>query len=145
MAEGEDLPQLVVIDGGRGQLGFALEALMELGIADQVYIVGLAKRMEEVIVPGDPLPLFLDRNSSSLRVLMQIRDEAHRFGITHHRNRRSKEQTVSALRSIPGVGEKTEQKLLRHFKSLKKIKEASLEEITAVVGPKLASLIRSTE
>ena len=145
MAEGEDLPQLIVIDGGRGQLGFALEALMELGIADQVYVVGLAKRMEEVIVPGDPLPLFLDRNSSSLRVLMQIRDEAHRFGITHHRNRRSKEQTVSALRSIPGVGEKTEQKLLRHFKSLKKIKEASLEELTAVVGPKLASLIRSTE
>ena len=145
MAEGEDLPQLVVIDGGRGQLGFALEALMELGIADQVYVVGLAKRMEEVIVPGDPLPLFLDRNSSSLRVLMQIRDEAHRFGITHHRNRRSKEQTVSALRSIPGVGEKTEQKLLRHFKSLKKIKEASLEELTAVVGPKLAALIHSTE
>ena len=144
MAEGEDLPQLVVIDGGRGQLGFALEALMELGIADQVYVVGLAKRMEEVIVPGDPLPLFLDRNSSSLRVLMQIRDEAHRFGITHHRNRRSKAQTVSALRAIPGVGEKTEQKLLRHFKSLKKIKEAPLEELTAVVGPKLASLIRST-
>ena len=145
MAEGEDLPQLVVIDGGRGQLGFALEALMELGIADRIFTVGLAKRLEEVIVPGDPLPLFLDRNSSSLRVLMQIRDEAHRFGITHHRNRRSKEQTVSALRSIPGVGEKTEQKLLRHFKSLKRIKEAPLEELTAVVGPKLASLIRSIE
>ena len=145
MAEGEDLPQLVVIDGGRGQLGFALEALMELGIADRIHVVGLAKRMEEVIVPGDPLPLFLDRNSSSLRLLMQIRDEAHRFGITHHRNRRSKAQTASALREIPGVGEKTEQKLLRHFKSLKKIKEASLEELTAVVGPKLASLIHSTE
>ncbi|MBR6423901.1 MAG: excinuclease ABC subunit UvrC [Bacteroidales bacterium] len=145
MAEGEELPQLIVIDGGRGQLGFALEALMELGIADQVYVVGLAKRLEEVIIPGDPLPLFLDRNSSSLRVLMQIRDEAHRFGITHHRNLRSKAQTVSALRAIPGVGEKTEQKLLRHFKSLKKIKEASLEELTTVVGPKLASLIHSTE
>ncbi|MBR1539104.1 MAG: excinuclease ABC subunit UvrC [Bacteroidales bacterium] len=145
MAEGEELPQLIVIDGGKGQLGFALEALIELGIADQVFIVGLAKRMEEVIVPGDPLPLFLDRNSSSLRVLMQIRDEAHRFGITHHRNLRSKAQTVSALRSIPGVGEATEQKLLRHFKSLKKIKEASLEELTAVVGPKKASLIHSIE
>ena len=126
-------------------MGFALEALMELGIADRIFTVGLAKRLEEVIVPGDPLPLFLDRNSSSLRVLMQIRDEAHRFGITLHRNRRSKEQTVSALRSIPGVGEKTEQKLLRHFKSLKRIKEAPLEELTAVVGPKLASLIRSIE
>ncbi len=145
MAEGEDLPQLVVIDGGRGQLGFALEALMELGIADRIFIVGLAKRLEEVIVPGDPLPLFLDRNSSSLRVLMQIRDEAHRFGITHHRNLRSKAQTVSALRSIPGVGEKTEQKLLRHFKSVKRIKEASPEELAAVVGPKLAALIGSIE
>ena len=145
MAEGEELPQLVVIDGGKGQLGFALEALMELGISDQIFIVGLAKRMEEVIVPGDPLPLFLDRNSSSLRVLMQIRDEAHRFGITHHRNLRSKAQTVSALRALPGIGEATEQKLLRHFKSLKKIKEASLEELTAVVGPAKAALIRSIE
>lgn len=145
MAEGEELPQLVVIDGGKGQLSFALEALVELGIADRIFIVGLAKRLEEVIVPGDPLPLFLDRNSSSLRVLMQIRDEAHRFGITHHRNLRSKGQTVSALRAIPGVGEATEQKLLRHFKSLKKIKEASLEELTAVVGPKLAALIDSIE
>ena len=145
MAEGEELPQLVVIDGGKGQLGFALEALMELGISDKIFIVGLAKRMEEVIVPSDPLPLFLDRNSSSLRVLMQIRDEAHRFGITHHRNLRSKAQTVSALRSLPGIGEATEQKLLRHFKSLKKIKEASLEELTAVVGPAKAALIRSIE
>jgi excinuclease ABC subunit C len=145
MAEGEELPQLVVIDGGKGQLGFALEALMELGISDRIFIVGLAKRMEEVIVPGDPLPLFLDRNSSSLRVLMQIRDEAHRFGITHHRNLRSKAQTVSALRSLPGIGPATEQKLLRHFKSLKKIKEASLEELTAVVGPAKAALIRSIE
>ena len=145
MAEGEDLPQLIVIDGGRGQLGFALEALMELGIADRVFIIGLAKRLEEIIVPGDPLPLFLDRNSSSLRVLMQIRDEAHRFGITHHRNRRSKSQTVSALRAIPGVGEATEQKLLRHFRSLKKIKEASFEELSAIVGPKMAARIHSIE
>jgi excinuclease ABC subunit C len=145
MAEGEELPQLIVIDGGRGQLGFALEALMELGVADRVFIVGLAKRLEEVIVPGDPLPLFLDRNSSSLRLLMQIRDEAHRFGITHHRNLRSKAQTVSLLRAIPGIGPKTEEKLIKQFKSYKRIKEASLEELTAVVGPKLASLIDSIE
>ena len=118
---------------------------MELGIADQVFIVGLAKRLEEVIVPGDPLPLFLDRNSSSLRVLMQIRDEAHRFGITHHRKLRSKAQTVSQLRAIPGIGPRTEEKLIKQFKSYKRIKEASLEELTAAVGPKLASLIHSTE
>ena len=145
MAEGEELPQLIVIDGGKGQLSFALEALWELGIADQVFVVGLAERLEEVIVPGDPLPLFLDRNSSSLRVLMHIRDEAHRFGITFHRDLRSKEQTSSALRAIPGVGPKTEEKLLKHFRSVKRMKEASLEELTAVVGPKLASLIHSTE
>ena len=145
MAEGEELPQLIVIDGGRGQLSFAREALMELGIADRIMTVGLAKRMEEVILPDDPLPLFLDRNSSTLRVMMHIRDEAHRFGITFHRQLRTKGQTVSALRSIPGVGPKTEEKLLKHFKSVKRMKEASLEELTAVVGPKLAELIRSTE
>ena len=146
MAEGEELPQLIVIDGGKGQLSFALEALEELGIADQVFVIGLAERLEEVIVPGDPLPLFLDRNSSSLRVLMHIRDEAHRFGITFHRDLRSKAQTESVLRSIPGIGEATEQKLLRHFRSVKKIKEASLEELTAVVGPaKAAVLIDSIE
>ena len=96
-------------------------------------------------MPGDPLPLFLDRNSSSLRVLMQIRDEAHRFGITHHRNLRSKGQTESKLRAIPGVGPRTEEKLIKAFKSYKRIKEASLEELTAVVGLKLASLIHSIE
>ena len=145
MAEGEDLPQLIVIDGGKGQLSFALEALRELGIGEEVFVVGLAERMEEVVIPGDPLPLFLDRNSSSLRVLMHIRDEAHRFGITHHRNLRAKAQTESILRTIPGVGPKTEEKLLKHFRSVKRMKEASLEELTAVVGPKLASLIHSIE
>ena len=142
MAEGEDLPQLVVIDGGKGQLSFALEALSELGIADRMYVVGLAERMEEIIIPGDPLPLFLDRNSSSLRVLMHIRDEAHRFGITHHRLRRRTSMTISELRSVPGVGEVTEQKLISHFKSLKRVREASLEELSAVVGPSLAEKIQ---
>lgn len=142
MAEGEDLPQLVVIDGGKGQLSFALEALSELGIADRMYVVGLAERMEEIIIPGDPLPLFLDRNSSSLRVLMHIRDEAHRFGITHHRLRRRTSMTISELRSVPGVGEVTEQKLISHFKSLKRVREASLEELSAVVGPSLAGKIQ---
>ncbi|MBQ7222636.1 MAG: excinuclease ABC subunit C [Bacteroidales bacterium] len=141
MTEGESLPELVVIDGGRGQLHFAYEALQELGLTDEIFIVGIAKRLEEIIVPGDPHPLFLDKNSSSLKVLMQIRDEAHRFGITHHRNRRSKGQIVSQLRSIPGVGEATETKLLRRFKSVAKIKKASVEELAEVVGQKLATEI----
>ncbi|MBP5211212.1 MAG: excinuclease ABC subunit C, partial [Bacteroidales bacterium] len=141
LMEGESLPELVVIDGGRGQLHYAYEALAELGLTDEIFIVGIAKRLEEIIVPGDPHPLFLDKNSSSLKVLMQIRDEAHRFGITHHRNRRSKGQIVSELRSIAGVGEATETKLLRKFKSVAKIKRASVEELAEVVGQKLATEI----
>lgn len=141
LAEGEPLPQLVVIDGGKGQLRFALEALCELGIRERMTVVGLAERLEEVIMPGDPNPLWLDKNSSSLRVLMQIRDEAHRFGITHHRNRRSKSQINSELRQIAGIGPATETKLIRHFRSVKRVKEASLEELTSVVGPAVAKLI----
>ena len=102
----DDLPQLVVIDGGKGQLAFAYEALAELGLTERLTVVGLAKRLEEVIRVGDPYPLFIDRNSQALKVLQRIRDEAHRFGITHHRNRRSKAQVESALRDIKGVGEK---------------------------------------
>ena len=141
MAEGQELPQLIVIDGGRGQLHFALEALSELGIADDVCVVGLAKRMEEIIRPGDPYPLFLDKNSSSLKVLMQIRDEAHRFGITFHRSLRSKGQIGSQLAVIEGVGEATSAKLLSRFKSVKRIREASLEDLEAVVGKALAAKV----
>ncbi|MBR3745218.1 MAG: excinuclease ABC subunit C [Bacteroidales bacterium] len=139
LAEGEPLPQLIVIDGGRGQLHFAMEALHELGIADKVCAVGLAKRLEEIIRPGDPYPLFLDKNSTSLKVLMQIRDEAHRFGITHHRNLRSKSQIGSQLAEIPGVGEATAARLLTRFKSVKRIKEASLNDLEEVVGRKVAA------
>ena len=141
MAEGQELPQLVVIDGGRGQLHFAMEALHELGIADRVCAVGLAKRLEEVIRPGDPYPLFLDKNSTSLKVLMQIRDEAHRFGITHHRNLRSKSQIGSQLAEIRGVGEATAAKLLARFKSVKRVKEASLPDLEEVVGKSLAAKV----
>ena len=141
LAEGEELPQLVVIDGGRGQLGCALEALMELGIQDRIFVVGIAERLEEIIVPGDPHPLFLDKNSSSLRILMHIRDEAHRFGITFHRNKRSKRQVQTELGSIRGVGPATEAKLLRHFKSVKRLSAASLEEIASVVGTKTAQAV----
>ena len=141
MAEGQDLPQLVVIDGGRGQLHFAMEALHELGLTDKICAIGLAKRLEEVIRPGDPYPLFLDKNSTSLKVLMQIRDEAHRFGITHHRNLRSKSQIGSQLVEIPGVGEATAARLLTRFKSAKRVKEASLEDLQEVVGRSLATKV----
>ncbi len=139
----DDLPQLIVIDGGKGQLSFAYEALSELGIVEQVTVVGLAKRLEEVIRVGDPYPLFIDRNSQALKVLQRIRDEAHRFGITHHRNRRSKAQIASALREIPGVGEKKEQLLLLHFGSVARIAAAPLEDLSALVGPSLAVTIHT--
>ena len=139
----EDLPQLVVIDGGKGQLAFAYEALAELGLTDKLTVVALAERMEEVYRVGDPYPMFIDRNSPALKVLQQIRDEAHRFGITFHRNLRSKSQIESVLRSIPGVGEKTEQRLLLHFGSVTRLAAAPLEDIAALVGPVLAEKIKN--
>ena len=144
MAEApDDLPQLVVIDGGKGQLGQAWEAVCELGIQDRMTVVGLAKRLEEVIRIGDPYPLFLDRNSQAFRVITHIRDEAHRFGITFHRDLRSKAQVHSALRDIPGVGEKTEQRLLMHFGSVARIATASEADLAGMVGPALAARIRA--
>ena len=137
----DDLPQLVVIDGGKGQLAFAYEALAELGLTDKLTVVALAERMEEVYRVGDPYPMFIDRNSLALKVLQQIRDEAHRFGITFHRNLRSKSQIVSALSSIKGVGEKTEQRLLLHFGSVARIAAASQDELAALVGRSLADRI----
>ena len=137
----EDLPQLIVIDGGKGQLSFAYEALSELGIIGKVTLIALAERMEEVYRVGDPYPLFIDRNSPALKVLQQIRDEAHRFGITFHRNLRSKAQVESALRGIKGVGEKTEQRLLLRFGSVARIAQASEEALAEVVGPQLAARI----
>ena len=134
----DDLPQLIVIDGGKGQLEFAHQALAELGILDRVTVVGLAKRLEEVIRVGDPYPLFIDRNSQALKVLQRIRDEAHRFGITFHRNLRSKAAIQSALREIKGVGEKTEQRLLLHYGSVARIADAPLEQLSALVGADLA-------
>ena len=137
----DDLPQLIVIDGGKGQLGCAYEALYELGIADRLTVVGLAKRFEEIIRVGDPHPLFLDRNSQALKVMQHIRDEAHRFGITHHRNLRSKAQIRSALREIKGVGEKTEQRLILHYGSVSRIAAASVEDLSGMVGAELARRI----
>ncbi len=134
----DDIPQLIVIDGGKGQLAYAHEALAELGLLDRVTVIGLAERMELVIRVGDPYPLFIDRNSQALKVLQRIRDEAHRFGITFHRNLRSKAAIQSALREIKGVGEKTEQRLLLHYGSVARIAKAPLEELSALVGADLA-------
>ena len=134
----DDIPQLIVIDGGKGQLAYAHEALAELGLLDRVTVIGLAERMELVIRVGDPYPLFIDRNSQALKVLQRIRDEAHRFGITFHRNLRSKAAIQSALREIKGVGEKTEQRLLMHYGSVARIAAAPLEELSALVGADLA-------
>ena len=137
----EDLPQLIVIDGGKGQLAFAYEALAELGLTEMVTLIALAERMEEVYRVGDPYPMFIDRNSPALKVLQQIRDEAHRFGITFHRKLRSKAQIESALRGIKGVGEKTEQRLLLRFGSVARIAAASVDDIAELVGIQLAQRI----
>ena len=137
----DDLPQLIVIDGGKGQLAFAYEALSELGIIHKVTLIALAERMEEVYRVGDPYPMFIDRNSPALKVLQQIRDEAHRFGITFHRNLRSKAQIQSVLKGIKGVGEKTEQRLLLRFGSVARIAAAPFDEVSELVGPVLAKKI----
>lgn len=130
----DDLPQLIVIDGGKGQLDFAFQALAELGLTEKLTVVGLAKRLEEVIRVGDPYPLFIDRNSSALKVLQQVRDEAHRFGITFHRSLRSKSQIESALTRIKGVGEQTEKRLLIHYGSVPRIASAPVEDLAAFLG-----------
>lgn len=137
----EDLPQLIVIDGGKGQLAFAYEALAELGLTDKLTVIALAERMEEVYRVGDPYPMFIDRNSPALKVLQQIRDEAHRFGITFHRKLRGKAQIESALRGIKGVGEKTEERLLLRFGSVARIAAASVDDLAEMVGRPLAERI----
>lgn len=143
LAEGQELPQLIVIDGGRGQVNAAYEALSELGLIGKVTLIGLAKRLEEIIVPGDPYPHFIDRNSTSLKVLMHIRDEAHRFGITHHRNRRSASSLVSELDNIPGVGAVSREKLVTRYKTLSRIKSAPYREIVNVIGRRSADSLFS--
>lgn len=141
MAEGEELPQLVVVDGGKGQLSAAVETFDEMGIRGTVALVGIAKRLEEIYFPGDTYPLYIDKKSPSLRVIQALRDEAHRFGITHHRNRRSKGQVRSELDSIKGIGPATATALLKHFKSVKRIREASLDDLTAVAGRAKARIL----
>lgn len=140
--EGQSLPQLIIIDGGKGQLGAALKSLRLLGIERQVTVIGIAKRLEELFYPGDQYPLYLDKKSETLKVIQHLRDEAHRFGITFHRNQRSRKTFVSELENIPGIGKTTVEKLLKEFKSVKKVREASDEELKKVLNLKQIKALR---
>lgn len=140
--EGESLPQLIVIDGGKGQLSSAVKSLEKLNLRGKIAIIGIAKRLEEIFYPGDSIPLYLDKKSESLKVIQYLRNEAHRFGITHHRKKRSKNALNSELTAIKGIGEKTFEQLIIHFKSVKRIKEASFDEISDVVGLAKAKIIK---
>jgi excinuclease ABC subunit C len=142
MEEEGEYPQLIIVDGGKGQLSSACEALQELGLYGKIPIVGIAKRLEEIYYPEDPLPLLISKRSPALLLIQRIRDEAHRFAITFHRLKRSKVSLSTELDSIPGIGRKTTDKLLSHFKSVKKIKEASVEELIALVGKSIAGKIK---
>lgn len=142
MENPDDLPQLIVVDGGKGQLSSAVEALEEMGLRGTIAVVGIAKRLEEIYFPGDTLPLYISKTSESLRVVQHLRDEAHRFGITFHRDLRSKGQIRGELDSIKGIGPATAGTLLRHFRSVKRIREASLQEVAAVIGPAKARLLK---
>jgi excinuclease ABC subunit C len=143
LEEEQPLPQLILVDGGKGQLSAALEALNELGLRGKISIIGIAKRLEELYYPGDSDPLYLDKRSETLKVLQRARDEAHRFGITHHRNRRSKGTIATRLETIAGVGPATVELLLSHFKSAAGIERATLEEVVAVVGSKKAAAVKA--
>jgi excinuclease ABC subunit C len=134
LEEGAELPDLIIVDGGKGQLSSAYEVLCALGIENQVPIVGLAKRIEEVFYPNDPMPYYLSRTGEPLKVVCHIRDEAHRFGITFHRQKRSNAFIHSELEQIEGIGAKSLNALLRRFKSVAKVREASLDELAEVVG-----------
>lgn len=141
LEEEQPLPQLIIIDGGKGQLSSALKSLDVLGLRGKIAIIGIAKRLEELFYPNDPIPLYLDKKSETLKVIQQLRNEAHRFGIEHHRNRRSKTALNTELETIPGVGEKTIVELLKKFKSVRRISHAKLDELEAVVGKSRAEKI----
>ena len=144
LEEEQPLPQLIIIDGGKGQLSSALKSLDLLGLRGKIAIIGIAKRLEEIYFPGDSIPLYLDKKSESLKIIQQLRNEAHRFGITFHRTKRSNAAIDSELESIDGVGEKTATDLLKTFKSVKRIKEASIEKLAEVVGVSKAKKIYNT-
>lgn len=132
--ENEPLPQLIIIDGGKGQLSAALKSIDSLGLRGKIAIIGIAKRLEELFYPGDSVPLYLDKKSETLKIIQHLRNEAHRFGITFHRDKRSKSALQTSIETIPGIGEKTMQTLIKHFKSVKRLKEATEKEISDVIG-----------
>jgi len=139
--ENQSLPQLIIIDGGKGQLSSALKSIDDLGLRGKVAIIGIAKRLEELFYPGDSIPLYLDKKSETLKIIQHLRNEAHRFGITHHRDKRSKSALQTSMETIPGIGEKTMLTLIKHFKSVKRLKLASEKEISEVVGASKAKKI----
>jgi len=141
LEEKESLPQLIIIDGGKGQLSSALKSLEALNLRGKIAIIGIAKRLEELYYPDDSIPLYLDKRSETLKIIQQLRDEAHRFGITHHRQKRSKQALQTNLTQIVGVGDKTAQILLKHFKSVKRIKQSNLNEISDLIGKSLAKKV----
>lgn len=141
LEEKQPLPDLIIVDGGKGQLSSALESLEKLGLRGKIGIISIAKKLEEIYFPGDSVPMYLDKKSFSLKVIQNLRDEAHRFGITHHRQKRIKSSLQTELTQIQGIGKVSSDKLLKHFKSVQKIKEATAEEIEKVVGKKMASRV----
>lgn len=143
MDEGEKLPNLVIVDGGKGQLSSAVKALEKLKLTDKLPIIGIAKKLEEIYYPGDPVPLYIDKNSESLKLIQKLRDEAHRFGITHHRSKRDKEMSFSELDNIKGVGDKTKETLLQQFKSVQGIKNASDEELVGLIGKSKTDILKN--
>lgn len=142
LEEGADLPQLIVIDGGKGQLSSALKSLDILGLRGKIAIIGIAKRLEEIYYPGDPIPMYLDKTSETLKIVQFLRNEAHRFGITHHRNKRSKGAIQSELEQITGIGKQTVETLLQYYKSVKRVKQASFDSLSSVVGPSKAKKVQ---
>ncbi|OQB65309.1 MAG: UvrABC system protein C [Bacteroidetes bacterium ADurb.Bin141] len=143
LEEKQPLPELIVIDGGKGQLNAALASLEKLGLRHQIQTIGIAKKLEEIYYPSDPVPMYLDKKSETLKIIQQLRDEVHRFGITHHRNKRSRSFLQSEILEIPGIGPSTFEKLMIAFKSVKKLKESTEEEIEQVVGKQKAGIIHS--
>ena len=141
LEEGQSLPQLIVIDGGKGQLSSSLKSLDILGLRNKIAIIGIAKRLEEIYYPEDPVPLYLDKKSETLKIIQQLRNEAHRFGITHHRNKRSKKALENELEQISGIGKQTVVSLLKHFKSAKRISESSFEDLEKLVGKSRATKV----
>ena len=139
--EGESFPQLIVVDGGKGQLSVAVNSLQKIGLYGKTAVIGIAERLEEIYFPDDPIPLYIDKNSESLKLIQHLRDEAHRFGLTFHRKKRSKAQISSELDTIKGIGTETKKKLLLHFKSIKRLKESEKDEIIRIIGKSKGEII----